>query len=106
MSHGHDHHDDHGHEEYEGHGHDDHGHDGHGHEEPNLHDHRDGSGHNDEGEVRQEPEEPLLFPAGIMNDLSSTGGNDSTVDLSEFFPVRDAFAVNNNGSKPFNDVRS
>lgn len=114
MSHGHDHHDDHSHEEYDGHGYDDHGYEGSGNEDLRHHDdhnHRDGQGRdnyngheNDSSE--KDSEEPMLIPSGIMKDLSSTGGNDSTLDLSKFFPVSEIFAVKNNDSHPFNDVRA
>ena len=92
MSHGHD---DHHEEDY------DHGHDDHGHEEDRLE--SQGNGHYDDHE--EEEEEPFLEAAGIVNDLTSTHGEDPTIDLGKFFPVSAVLAVRHNDAWKFDDLK-
>ncbi|MFZ3232179.1 MAG: hypothetical protein WA194_01330 [Patescibacteria group bacterium] len=47
----------------------------------------------------------MLVPAGFINDLSATHGEDSTVDLAEFFPVSSVLAVKHNDAYQFNDLK-
>lgn len=48
----------------------------------------------------------MLVPAGLINDLSPTHGEDPTVDLTEFFPVSAVLAVKHNDARQFNDLKA
>lgn len=116
MSHDHDGHDHgHGHEhehEHEEPG-DDQGHFEDGHEERGdgsgeghgSHDDGHGNGHGERGHFEEEEEEPLIEPAGIINDLKWGDETARTVDLSEFFPISNVLAVKHNDRNVFNDFK-